>query len=86
MTSQSDTSRAADALHMWTLYENPKDYPSMYVLREWVIAGGMPEPRPLKGIFLSRNPDVLRAQMIDQGLTCLPRSEGDDPCIVECWI
>lgn len=86
MTSRSGTSRDAEALHMWTLYKNPADYPSMYVLRAFVISGGLPEPRPLPGVFLSRDPEVLRARMIDQGLTCLPRSEHDDPVIVECWI
>jgi hypothetical protein len=70
---------------MWTLYERPKEFPSMYVLREWIVTGPG-APLQLPGVFLARDIEVLRSQMIDKGLTCLPRSVADDPSIVECWI
>ncbi len=82
--SQPDGLRDADALHIWTLYDNPSDYPGMFVLREWATdARGA---RPLPGIFVAPKIETLRAQMEGLGLTCLPRSDGDDPCIVECWL
>lgn len=80
-----DTLRDADALTIWTLYDNPKDYPGMFVLREWAITGG-DEPQPLPGTFVAPRIETLRSQMEGMGLTCLPRSPGDEPHIVECWI
>lgn len=86
MTSQSATSPDVDAFHLWTLYDSPAEYPRYFVLREWVIEGPASQPRQLPGAFLARDIAVLRGQMIDKGLTCLTRSPGDDPCIVECWL
>jgi hypothetical protein len=79
-----DGLRDGDVLRMWTLYENPADFPGMFVLREWALTEG--EPRPLPGVFISPRPEPLRAQMQAQGLFRIPGAYLDEPQIVETWI
>jgi hypothetical protein len=82
--SQPDTLPDANGLRMWVLYENPSDWPGMFVLREWLVLASGAVPMP--GVFMSPTPENLRAQMEDMGLTCLPRSVDDQAHIVECWL
>lgn len=66
-------------LPIWTIYDHPLDFPAQFVARLSVM--DRPTAKVLKGDTL----DALRAQM-PHGLTCIPRSPGDDPVIVECWL
>lgn len=76
--------RDGDALRIWTLYENPSDFPGMFVLRECAVMPGG-ELRHLCAWSSSR-PEPLRERMQALGLVRLVRSPNDEPHIVETWI
>lgn len=72
-------------LFMWTIYERPLDYPRSFVARRWVVKPDgvvAAEDR----VLVSDELEWLRDQMEDMGLYCIPRSESDEPQIVETWI
>lgn len=72
-------------LDIWTVYDHPLDYPELFVARMWSItqAGGTATVELLCATDL----ELLRKLFEDgMGLTCIPRSPGDDPKIVECWL
>lgn len=72
-------------LSLWTVYDHPRDFPNGYVAREWVIENG--EYEPTANFMVAPNLEVLREILLAQmHLARLPRSEGDDPVIVETWI
>lgn len=71
-------------LSIWTVYERPLDYPDCYVARRHQIEAGYSVATP--EAILSDTLEPLRGRMLEMGLTCLPRQEGDDPHIVESWI
>jgi len=70
----------------YTIYENPIDHPGSYVVRGWIIAPGDPVPRATN--FFRLYPSLEEARFdLDNGELCpVPRSEHDDPKIVETWI
>jgi len=78
-------SRRADDFVMWTIYENPSDYPGLFVARRWRIAsdGSL---HCLDPALVERTLQPIRDEMHRLGLYRLARSEGDDPVIVESWI
>lgn len=71
-----------DALPMWIVYDHPSDYPDGFIARLHMIARGGPiiTDETLEGGTLE---DVR--EQIPYGLTCMTRSEDDDPVIVETW-
>lgn len=74
---------------MWTIYDHPLDAdPAMpYMARRWVVDAGGHRPGNTPGdVLAAASLDVLREQMMMMGLTCLTRSPGDDPVIVETWL
>jgi hypothetical protein len=73
---------ADNYLFIWTVYDNPKDYPGLFVARK-------SEAR--KGVVLHTH-EVLTAttlqalrEQIPAGLLRQPRHPLDEPHIVECW-
>ncbi len=68
-----------------TIYRSPRDYPGLYVAREWQIlqAGGL-----VKGDVIAQGPLLQDAQApaMRQGLHLIPRDPTDDQSIVESWI
>ncbi len=68
-----------------TIYRSPRDYPGLYVAREWQIlhAGGL-----VKGDVIAQGPQLQDAQQpaLRQGLHLIPRDPSDDQTIVESWI
>jgi hypothetical protein len=69
-----------------TVYAGTRDFPGEVVAREWFTdSTGI-----RKGEIVARCPDLqsCRAAImaIDPGLYCIPRSDGDNPAIVETWI
>lgn len=66
----------------WTVYDHPTDYPGHYVIRPYSAK----LDAPLTVHFKHEQLDAVRAALANMGLTCLPRAEGDDPCIVEVWL
>jgi hypothetical protein len=73
----------SDDLYVWTIYNHPRDFPNSYVARKFSTRGGA---TPTKDIIVSPTLSDLRFQLKRMGLTCLPRSPGDEPQIVESWI
>ena len=74
-----------DALHMWTIYENPSDYPGRFVVRECTIERDstiVTKPEPAAVVLTLED---ARAAVPD-GLYRLARAPGDEPHIVEVWL
>lgn len=74
-----------DVLAMYTIYQNPSDYPGRFVVRRCHVgAGGIVfDPQPLAVV------DSLEAarETLDRSvLVLLPRHPGDEPQIVETWV
>jgi hypothetical protein len=74
-----------DTMSIWTVYDNPADYPGKYVARRFDIdAGG---PKPSSSIIIAQSLEMLRDILqFEMHLTCLARSPEDDPKIVESWL
>lgn len=67
-------------LDIWTVYDHPSDWPQFYVARRFVM------DHPTKDIIMCEALEPLRMELSLMGLTCLARSEQDDPVIVETWL
>jgi hypothetical protein len=71
-------------MSIWTVYDHPTDFPNNYVAREWIIENG--KERPGTNIIIAPDIERLR-EVLRRGLFHpIPRSENDDPVIVESWI
>ncbi len=78
--------KADRPLLMFTIYENPTDYPGKFVARRFAVtaAGVMPEPDPLAVVDTI---EEARAAIPDrEGLVCMRRNPSDEPQIVETWL
>lgn len=72
------------ALALWTIYDHPRDIPDAFVARRFRVGSGAPEPTT--DVFTADNLEGLRRMFAAWGLVRIPRSEGDDPMIVETWL
>jgi hypothetical protein len=75
-----------DVLHQWVVYDNPTDYPGMFVAREWIIGRGTMRPSevtPYVDPYLENVRRFIAA--VAPGSFCITRSPEDDPTIVETW-
>lgn len=71
-------------LYTYTIYDHPLDIPTGWVVREWII--GRPG-RAQAGRLLIVAGDLKAArEAIPPGLVMIPRSNEDDPYIVETWL
>lgn len=69
-------------LHLWTIYQHPKDFPEGYVVREWIQQGD----RVTAGTA-TRHPTLEEARgFIPPGLYRLMREPGDEPQVLETWL
>lgn len=73
---------AGGDLLIWVIYEHPSDFPAEYVVRPFSSKRGA----PLALHFNHAQLEYVRGAMRNMGLTRLPRSPGDDPCILESWV
>lgn len=71
-------------MEQWVVYQRPKDFPSNYVARKWLIRRGGIEATA--SVMVCRTIDRLRRELAGRGLTCLDRDPEDDPSIVEVWL
>lgn len=71
-------------MEMYVVYENPLDYPGLYVVRKWTVGkdGPVPNEKPLKVHGLL---SVVH-EAIPKGLAPVLRDPQDDLCIKEIWI
>lgn len=67
-------------LKLWTIYDHPKDFPNHYVARQFI------GETPTDSIVMSSDLDLLRRTLIEMGLTCLTRTDEDNPKILEVWL
>lgn len=65
---------------MFTVYENPRDYPGKFVVRRWLDF--IPDTKPM---IVCDSLDLARA-VIPQSAVCLGRYAEDDPAIREVWL
>jgi hypothetical protein len=72
-------------LAMWTVYDNPTDYPGKFVARRFDVDKDGPKPSASIIVMddLEKLRDVLQFEL---GLVKVMRNEGDDPKIVETWL
>lgn len=70
-------------LDLWTIYCNPKDYPTSFVARRWVILHG--QAIPTKEAIVCDTLDEVRG-FISADRVRLRRDLGDEDHIVECWV
>lgn len=69
----------ASGIQIWVVYDSPLDRPGTFVARKWV--NDLATEETLEAPTL----DALRAKL-PADMYCIPRSLGDEPHIVECWI
>lgn len=75
--------QATKALNIWTVYNRPADFPHGYIARRFEVdAHG---PTPTQDVVIG-DLRIIREGFRQAGLTCVPRSEGDDLNIVESWL
>jgi len=71
-------------MEMWTVYDHPLDYPEFFVARKWIVTRTDDGPVATDEVLSNHDLHVLRSFLPD-GLFCMPRTEGDDPKIIETW-
>lgn len=72
-----------EALVVYCLYFDPKDYPGCYVVREWI--NGDPNPLPL---IVTKTLEEARAAVFEKRPDAVKvvRSAEDDKVILESWL
>jgi len=66
-------------LPIWTIYDNPLDYPGLFVAREFNY------DRATDKVLTDTTLDGLRRKL-PPNLTCIKRYPSDNPHIVESWL
>lgn len=67
---------------MLVIYDSPADMPGMYVCRIWEVV----DCRPTNTAMRKKTLEEMREDIQAAGFTIkLPRTESDDPVIVESW-
>lgn len=71
-------------LYIWTVYDNPIDFPGKFVVRRFRVTedGAQAENRPWS--VKDTLEEARRA--IPPGLVCMSRSLLDDAKVVETWL
>ena len=62
------------------IYDKPKDYPSNFVARLWDINN-----KPTSYVVVADSLEEIR-KLLPNNLTRIPRSEADDPVIIETYL
>lgn len=70
-------------LSVWTVYEKPTDFPTMFVARRWEVIG--PAAVATSEALFAYDLERLREQL-PPGLVMLARHPEDDSTIVETWL
>lgn len=78
--------RTRDFMTAWTIYNRPSDHPEKFVARCFAMIRGTPEPQPTDNFITSPTLKAIRMVLRMAGLACIPRTEGDEPQIVETWL
>lgn len=82
LSAAHQEARKGGVLAMFTIYNNPSDYPGKFVVRMLIVGHDGPVMTDAIGIA----DEIIGARaMVPPGLYCQQRSEGDDGPIVETW-
>lgn len=71
------------ALHQYAIYEKPRDYPTKFVVRLWIIGSGTVQAGPL--ICTANTLEEARASLPD-GVACVQHGDPFEQQIVEVWM
>jgi hypothetical protein len=71
-----------EPLSIWTVYQNPSDYPGKFVARRSEITRDITHTNDM---FVANTLEEIRA-LLPVGLHRIERYQLDDPVIVECWV
>ncbi len=75
------------ALAIYTIYEDPTDYPGMFVVRASYVGGNVPSGKVLNADKCTVHKTLCSARNdIPIGFVFSQPHPGDDPCIREVWI
>jgi hypothetical protein len=76
-----------EGFSVWTVFNNETtDFPGVYVCRRFE-SYGKPQPHVIAREVVATGQTVEEVRnKLPEGLHCLPRSENDDPNIIETWI
>jgi hypothetical protein len=80
-----DKKKKTDRLTIYTIYDNPLDYPGYFVVRKWKIVGYVATPIRDGILGISKTLEGAR-KLLPEGCALLPRDESDEPQIVESWL
>lgn len=73
----------AKPIRMLTIYNSPRDFPGLFVIREWFVYPNRMERGELKGTAQTL---ANARRLIPEGWTCIPRQPGEDTKIQETWV
>lgn len=75
-----DDPSGVPSLPIWVIYDHPIDFPDWFVARKFL------NDQPSSVCMASHDLGMLRLELETMGHFCIPRFDGDDPCIIETWI
>lgn len=71
------------ALHQYTIYNKPKDFPTKFVVRLWIIGPGTAQAGPL--ICTANTLEEARESLPD-GVERVQVGDPDEKSIAEVWM
>lgn len=80
---QTANAVSSSVFPVWTVYENPSDFPGMFVARKFEVARG--SALATAEHHVAKTLEAVREKIPGMAHR-MPRQPADDPCIVECWI
>lgn len=74
------------AISLWTVYKQPDDFPNHYVARRFEVRSG--ELHHTDQVIVAASMTAVRRHLEQYHLsgTVMPRTENDDPNVVETWL
>ena len=72
------------ALHIWTVYDHPRDFPAAYVARLYIARADRVERT--NDLMFCADVEAIRAELSRRGFTRMERHPSDDANIMETWI
>lgn len=73
-----------DVVTIITVYDHPSDFPFHFVVRAWYVSKDG-TAHPDESCWLYQTIEDVR-EAIPHWMICMPRSENDDPAILETWV
>lgn len=73
----------SDTFTIWVVTKHPSDYPDKFVARANYVG---PRGASRWGPALTADTLEEARSKVPIGLYCMPRSQGDDPVVVEVWL